>query len=152
MTKENRGDLTKIFGCYGTSPVTMDDKGRILVPSGHRQPHADPEARGFMIHLAPDKKRIFLFPPSELAKVPEEKRADLMPLLTFVKIDNAGRICIPVDLRRALTERDAADPHLVIVGRGNRFEVWTAKEWGGEQAQQTERFNNAMSDLTNDYT
>ncbi|MGB4106857.1 MAG: hypothetical protein WBK55_03575 [Alphaproteobacteria bacterium] len=151
MTRENQGDLTKIFGCYGTWSVTMDDKGRIAVPIGHRQPHADKEARGFMIHLAPDNKRLFLFPPSELEKVPEATKVDLLPLLTFVNIDKAGRICIPIELRKALMERDEAQEHnLIIVGRSNRFEIWTAKEWESEKPKQMERFQSVFSELTNE--
>jgi DNA-binding transcriptional regulator/RsmH inhibitor MraZ len=153
MTKENRGDLTKIFGCYGTQYVNMDDKGRIVIPTGHRQPNTHPAARGFMMHLTPDNKRILLFPPSELEKIPEATRADMLPLMTFVNIDATGRICIPADLRKGLTERDGMQEHnLVIVGRSSRFEIWTAKEWEGEKPQQMDRFNNAISELTNDQT
>ncbi|MBK9563138.1 MAG: hypothetical protein IPO54_08525 [Micavibrio sp.] len=130
----------------------MDDKGRILVPLGHHQPDSDPKARGFMVHLAPDNKRLFLFPPSELEKIPETIKADLMPLLTFLRIDNAGRICIPIELRKALMERDPAqENNLVIVGRSNRFEIWTAKEWESEKTNQAERFESAISELTNEH-
>lgn len=123
----------------GTSLVTLDAKGRLSVPVRHREALAA-DAGDIVATRHPDGCLVLY--PSALWS---EKRAQLMrqphaarALVRFVlgsavelKLDAAGRILIPIELRRlAGLERDAA-----LVGVGTHLEVWNAATLAAREAE-----------------
>lgn len=148
MAKKS-GDLTKAFGCFGKADIFMDDKGRILIPSGHHQP--DEEVRGFMVTKHPDIPCIFLYPPSEIRKMSEEERASRMPFFKFAMMEQGDRICIPAEFRKALLGASIPQPcELVLVGFSNHFELWTPDEWIKVEPDLKKRHDEALEELRRD--
>ncbi|HEY1459002.1 MAG TPA: cell division/cell wall cluster transcriptional repressor MraZ, partial [Casimicrobiaceae bacterium] len=48
-----------------------------------------------------------------------------------VELDGAGRILVPPALRQYA----ALDKHVVLVGQGNKFELWDESRWTDQTAQ-----------------
>ncbi|MCR4425751.1 MAG: division/cell wall cluster transcriptional repressor MraZ [Firmicutes bacterium] len=112
---------------------SLDDKGRIIVPSRFRE-----ELGGHFIVTRGLDTCLFGFPESEWRNQ-EQKLASLPMTLADGRafsrmffsgasecdIDKQGRALIPSHLREyAKIERD-----IVIIGVSTRFEIWAAAQW-----------------------
>lgn len=112
---------------------TLDDKGRIIIPSRFRDDLGD----GFVMTKGLDNC-LFVYPKSEW-KVLEEKLKTL-PLTNrdaraFIRfffsgateciLDKQGRVLIPANLR----EHSKLDKDAVIIGVATRMEIWSKDEW-----------------------
>lgn len=123
----------------GTSFVTLDAKGRLSVPVRHRG-ELTGEAGDIVATRHPDGCLV-LYPSvlwsekrAQLMRQPHSARALVRLVLgsaVELKLDAAGRILIPVELRRlAGLERDAA-----LVGVGTHLEVWNAAALAAREAE-----------------
>ena len=121
----------------GVSHLVLDNKGRLAIPAKHRDAlssHGD----GHLILTADPGHCLLLYP--LLAWEPIEQR--LMALSSFnekiralqrlvvghaddVVLDGAGRILVPPALRQYA----ALDKRVVLVGQGNKFELWDEAKW-----------------------
>jgi len=116
----------------GTFEHSLDDKGRVVLPSAFRSYVAD---RGFLSKL---DGCLGLWTPEEFDKVAaliqskvREGQVGQAALRAFaadaaeVRPDSQGRISIPQRLRESAgLERD-----LVINGRLDRIEIWDVERW-----------------------
>jgi MraZ protein len=117
----------------GEARHTLDDKGRIVIPTRFRAPLRD----GFCITRGFDNA-LFLFPIEEWKEIDEKLKSlpfTNINVLKFMRfwysgavqdeLDPQGRILIPKNLREyARIERD-----VVIVGVSRRIEIWSAELW-----------------------
>jgi MraZ protein len=121
----------------GISHLNLDDKGRISFPSRYRERlqaccggelvlTVDPDDC-LLIYPLPDWEDI----QQKLQRLPSfnPKTRGLQRLLighaTDVPMDNSGRILVPPPLREvARLERK-----VVLVGQGNKFELWDEGAW-----------------------
>jgi len=127
----------------GVTHLSLDAKGRLAVPSRHRD--ALMAAGGGRLVLTADPSRCLLMYPIE-AWEPIEAR--LMALSSFnekirslqrllvghaddVLLDASGRILVPPALR----DYASLDKHIVLVGQGHRFELWGHAQWQAQTAQ-----------------
>jgi MraZ protein len=133
----------------GVAHLALDAKGRLAIPARHRDgltsrtPNGD-AGNGALV-LTVDPSRCLLIYP-RLAWEPIQAR--LMALSSFnepirrlqrllvghaddVEIDSAGRILVSPALRQYA----GLEHHVVLVGQGNRFELWDETRWQGETAQ-----------------
>ncbi len=126
----------------GISRLALDAKGRIAVPSRHREALANGSGR---VVVTADPSRCLLVYPRD-AWEPIQQR--LMALSSFderiralqrllvghaddVDIDAAGRLLVPPPLREfAGLGKDA-----VLAGQGRRLELWDAAAWDRETAR-----------------
>ena len=134
----------------GTFEHSLDDKGRVVLPSTFRAQLAD---RGF---LSQYDRCLGLWTESgfeEVARRLQEKiRAGEAPqeaLRAFaanaheVRLDSQGRVTIPQRLRDfAGLEREA-----VVIGAIDRIEIWNAGRWNDQSALADERLTAAVIDL-----
>lgn len=123
---------------------TVDDKGRVIIPSKFRE--------GFGSQLIATRgldRCLFLYPHDEWRQLEQKLRA--LPLAqrearafvrfffsgaTECEFDRQGRISLPPTLREyAGLEKDA-----VIIGVSSRVEVWSAAEWDAYMAEAGESF------------
>ncbi|MBI5330851.1 MAG: division/cell wall cluster transcriptional repressor MraZ [Betaproteobacteria bacterium] len=145
----------------GTSPLVLDGKGRMSVPSKHRERlTAQGEARLLMLTLDPTQGCLLLYPMADWEVV--ERRINAMSSMDpvgrqlktvvvgsaeEVEMDSAGRILINPVLRRfAKLEKDA-----VLTGQGNKLAIWSAESWQAQvdaAARLPELINAAMRDGT----
>jgi len=121
----------------GVTQLTLDSKGRLAVPSKHRETLLA-HCEGRLVVTADPSRCLLVYPlpawePIQqklmaLSSFNEHTRA-LQRLLVGhaddVELDGAGRILVPPALRGfAGIERQ-----VVLVGQGNRFELWDDERW-----------------------
>lgn len=121
---------------HGAAVVTLDAKGRVAVPTRHRNALLD-GAKSVVLTAHPEGC-VLIYP--ESAWEPVRARVESFPsfhpqaswwkrlLLGFeehVVPDGSGRILLPPALRQhAKLERDA-----MMVGQGHYFELWDSGVW-----------------------
>jgi MraZ protein len=121
----------------GINPLALDAKGRLALPTRYRQ-HLLDAADGQLI-LTVDRDRCLLLYPLpvweeverkliQLSSVNARARALKRLLLGHAEecaMDNNGRILLPAPLR----EFASLDKRVVLVGQGNKFEIWNEPAW-----------------------
>ena len=127
----------------GVTHLALDNKGRLAVPAKHRAVLAG-ETEGRVVLTADPGHCLLLYPLAEWEPI----QARLMALSSFnerirslqrllvghaddVELDGAGRILVPPALRQYA----ALDKHVVLVGQGNKFELWDEIRWAEQTAQ-----------------
>ncbi len=125
-------------GFMGTFEHSIDDKGRVIVPSKLReQVNPVDQAAGFIVTHAPEGC-LFLYLPddwreisSRIEKLPKGKagvralQRRIFSRAEHVTLDRQGRILIPDRLRNKVgIQRD-----LVLAGACDRIEVWSKDAW-----------------------
>ena len=134
----------------GVSQLALDAKGRLAIPAKHRDvlarraPDADPSTPGAVVITADPSRCLLVYPRAAWEPI----QARLMALSSFnpeirslqrlivgfaddVDLDGNGRILVPPALR----EYASLEHHVVLVGQGNKFELWDAAKWNGETAR-----------------
>jgi MraZ protein len=121
----------------GVTHLALDSKGRLAIPARHRDALGQ-QADGRVVLTADPSHCLLVYP--LVAWEPIEQR--LMALSSFnekiralqrllvghaddVALDSAGRILVPPALRQYA----ALDKHVVLVGQGNKFELWDESKW-----------------------
>ena len=127
-----------VRGFKGSKNVSLDSKGRVAIPSRYRD-QLVVDADGCLVQtLNPLDHCLWLYPLPEWELV-EEKLADLSDFneqsrrikqmmrgnATDCKLDAHGRILIPAELR----DYAQISKHAVIMGQGNKFEIWNKTSW-----------------------
>lgn len=129
----------------------VDNKGRVFIPAGMRE-NLGKEAvltRGL-------DRCLFLFPLKEwegivdsfssLSFAKKEVRAFLRLLLagaSVVSIDNQGRIQIPTLLR----DYAKLEKEVVIIGVGNRIEIWAKDRWNVYEGDMLPKFEEVAEEI-----
>ncbi len=122
----------------GFNTVSIDNKGRLAVPSRFRERLAEISGGCLVQTLNPLDRSLWIYPLSEWDFI-ENKLAELSDFdkqsrrtkqmmrgyATDCQTDSQGRILVPQELREyANLGREA-----VILGQGNKLEVWSQKLW-----------------------
>ena len=122
----------------GFHTVNIDDKGRMAIPSRYRQ-RISAEAEGCLVlTLNPLDRSLWLYPQNNWELV-EAKLADMSEFdkrsrrtkqmmrgyAYDCQLDSQGRVLIPSELRDYARLQKQA----VILGQGNKFEVWDQPSW-----------------------
>jgi MraZ protein len=121
----------------GVTHLALDNKGRLAIPAKHRESLAS-DGDGRLVLTADPSYCLLLY--TLPAWEPIQQR--LMALSSFnekiralqrllvghaddVMLDGAGRILVPPALRQYA----ALEKHVVLVGQGNKFELWDQQKW-----------------------
>ena len=122
----------------GCSKISIDSKGRLAVPSRYRALILEQAPNNLVITLNPLDRSLYLYPLPEW-EIIEDKLAALSDFDKQIRrtkqmmrgyandcqLDSQGRILIPKELRgHAELSRQA-----IILGQGNKFEIWNEKTW-----------------------
>ena len=125
----------------GATKVTLDAKGRMVVPTRYR-PVLVQGAQGRLIFTVDRDQCLLLYPLPEWELV--EKKLMSLPSLnpqarklqrlmvghaTDVELDSVGRVLVPPELR----EFAALGQYGMLIGQGNRFELWDETRWNGRR-------------------
>ena len=145
-----------MFG--GVTHLNLDPKNRIAIPARYRDVLAGVHANQITITLE-SQQCLLLYPEGTWASV-REKIQNLstgshpvvksyqrlvLGYAETVEIDKAGRVLIPASLKKlALLEKD-----LVLVGLGNRFELWDAAKWQAETEKALQVSQDELAGLLN---
>ena len=122
----------------GINSATLDGKGRMALPTRFRESLMVASEGKIVVTIDTGEKCLLLYPLYEweivqrklegLPNIVENTRR-LQRLLighaTDVEMDGQGRILLPAMLRGFAT----LEKKLVLVGQGNKLEIWSADHW-----------------------
>lgn len=124
----------------GEFEQTIDAKHRLAISASLRE-QADPrkDGRDFYVVLGPNRN-LHLYPGRHFDRLEALRRKTPLPtrrtqrldtLFAFtrkVRPDTQGRIVLP----EKLLERSRIDRKVMLVGLGNRIEIWPLEDWAAE--------------------
>lgn len=122
----------------GETAITIDDKGRLTIPTAYREQVAGECANRLVITYNPfDEGCLWLFPYAEWERVRDTVNAlsnvrdqhrklqrKLVGAAAVVEPDSAARILLPAS-QRATT---GIEKKAVLLGMGDKFELWSEQE------------------------
>lgn len=121
----------------GHSHLALDGKGRLAIPARYRE-LLQAQCAGRLVVTLDPSSCLLLYPFSEWE--PIERRLNALPSFdplsrqmqrilvgsaSEVDLDGAGRILLPAPLREAAQ----LNKDVVLVGQGNKFEIWSQAAW-----------------------
>ena len=128
----------------GVQHINMDAKGRLAMPARQREPllsecagqivvTIDTQSACLVVYPLPEWERIERDIQSLPALKPAVKRFQRLMLgyATDLELDGSGRMLLPQPLR----EYAQLDKKLVLVGQGNKLELWSEALWLAERDQ-----------------
>ncbi len=122
----------------GIHNLNLDSKGRIGIPSTYRD-HIIGLLKGSMvITIDTEEKCLLLYPSAIWSKIQNKinalpsfnKNARRIQRLLIghaedIEVDNSGRILIS----RPLRDYASLSKKLILIGQGEKFEIWDQKTW-----------------------
>jgi len=129
----------------GVNTLNLDSKGRLAIPTRYRDELVRTANGQMVITVDMDRDHsLLLYPLPEwevierkLVKLPSfnAQARRLQRLLighaTEVELDGNGRILLPPPLR----EFAGLDKAVVMIGQGNKFEIWDDTKWNARRAE-----------------
>ncbi len=122
----------------GATKVTLDDKGRMALPTRYRSAVAE-RCDGHLVVTVDRDQCLLLYPRPDWEQI--ERKLMSLPSLhaqarrlqrlmvghaTDLELDGHGRLLLPPELREFASHAR----HVMLVGQGNRFELWDEARWG----------------------
>jgi MraZ protein len=119
----------------GETAITIDDKGRLAIPTGYRDVVAAECGNRLVLTYNPfESGSLYLYPLAVWERVRDQVNAlprtrsvsrtlqlKLVGAATFVEPDGNGRISIPASHRNAV----GIEKKAVLLGMGDKFELWS---------------------------
>jgi MraZ protein len=125
----------------GAAQLNLDSKGRIAIPARHRDALLE-GCEGKLVLTADADGCLLIYPQPEwqpiydklnkLSSFNARSRALQRLLIGHASVevmDGAGRVLIPPTLRSFA----ALDKRVMLVGQGNKFELWDEARWQAQQ-------------------
>lgn len=121
----------------GATRVTLDEKGRMVLPTRQRQ-RALERGEGRIVVTVDRDGCLLIYPLPDWEQI--ERKLMSLPTLnerarrlqrlmvghaTEVELDGQGRLLVPPELR----EFAALSRHAMLIGQGNRLELWDETRW-----------------------
>jgi MraZ protein len=121
----------------GVAQLSLDSKGRLAVPSRYREALLV-RCAGRLVITADFDKCLLIYPQSDWEPI-QQKLMELSSLnprirglqrqlvghAEDIEMDAAGRVLVSPALR----EFAALEKNVVLVGQGNKFELWDKERW-----------------------
>jgi len=124
----------------GVTQLNLDDKGRLAIPSRYREYLQDASDARLVITMS-HERRLWVYPQTDWEPVEKKlsQLSDLNKAEAKIKriylghaheavMDKNGRITIPPFLR----EKAQLLKSIVMIGVGNKFELWDEQKWNQE--------------------
>jgi MraZ protein len=122
----------------GVHAISMDSKGRMAIPARFREPLMAACQGELVLTIDTEELCLLLYPLTEWEIIQQKIEAlpsynrqvrRIQRLLighaTDLEMDSSGRILVPGPLR----DHAALDKRLVLLGQGNKFEIWSEQRW-----------------------
>jgi MraZ protein len=121
----------------GATKITLDDKGRMVMPTRYREQIAE-LAQGNLVVTVDRDQCLLIYPLPEWEQI--ERKLMSLPSLnvtarrlqrlmvghaTESSLDGHGRVLLPPELR----EFARLGRYGMLIGQGNRFELWDETRW-----------------------
>ena len=119
----------------GETAITLDDKGRLAIPTAYRDLVARACANRLVVTYNPyELGCLWLYPQAawevvrdQVNALPKAKKVNrsmqlkLVGAASFVELDGNGRITVPASHRAAV----GIEKKAVLLGMGDKFELWS---------------------------
>jgi MraZ protein len=128
----------------GVQHINIDAKGRLAMPARQREPLQSESAGRVVITIDTQSSCLAIYPLPEWERIEQEiqdlpalkpavKRFQRLMLgyATDLELDGSGRLLLPQPLR----DYAQLDKKLVLVGQGNKLELWSETLWLAELDQ-----------------
>lgn len=128
----------------GINAINIDGKGRIAMPTRYRDTLLSEDAGALVLTIDTEETCLLLYPlkqwqeiETNLQRLPSFNAAArriqrlLIGHATDLELDNNGRLLLPTLLR----EYAKLDKRIVLIGQGNKFEVWDEGLWQSRRSQ-----------------
>ena len=135
----------------GSSALTLDAKGRVSIPTRHRDALIS-QAEGHLTLTRHPDGCLLLYPRptweakrEQIASFPMNARGLQRLLLGSaqdVDMDGAGRILVAPELRNAA----GLAREVMMLGMGSHFELWDSAEWARREAEDLAQGMSAVLD------
>jgi MraZ protein len=134
--KPNLRGETAVF--RGVQHINMDAKGRLAMPARQRDPLVSQSAGQLVVTIDTQSPCLVIYPVQEWERI--EKDIQSLPTLkpavkrfqrlvlgyaTDLELDGNGRLLLPQPLR----DHAQLEKKLVLVGQGNKLELWSEALW-----------------------
>ena len=126
----------------GINAVNLDTKGRIAMPKKYRQDTLDAADGKMVVTIDTDAPCLLLYTLNEWERIesklqqlpsfnPAARRIQrlLIGHAMEVDMDAQGRLLLPGLLR----DHAGLDKNIILVGQGNKFEIWSQQQWDSER-------------------
>jgi len=127
----------------GATRVTLDDKGRMVVPTRYRERLLERSQGQLVVTVDRNGECLLIYPLSDWEQVERalmalpslhEQSRRLQRLMvghaTDLALDGHGRMLLPLELR----EFAGLDRRAMLIGQGNRCELWDESRWTERRA------------------
>jgi MraZ protein len=125
----------------GASKVTLDSKGRLAIPSRYRERLAT-RADGHLVATVDRDYCLLIYPlpdweeiERKLVRLPNlDRKARRIQRLMLghaddLEMDGHGRVLLP----KALRVFAGLDKQAMLIGQGNKFELWDEERWNARR-------------------
>ncbi|MBA2350705.1 MAG: division/cell wall cluster transcriptional repressor MraZ [Burkholderiales bacterium] len=125
---------------HGLAHLNLDSKARLAIPAEYRDALIV-QCEGRLVLTADPSRCVLVYPEPEWKPVHQKIMAlsGLHPVVRSLQrlvggyaksvvMDAAGRILVPPGLR----EFAKLDKRVIMVGQGNKFELWDAESWASQ--------------------
>jgi len=125
----------------GAVQLNLDSKGRLAIPARHRDTLLV-DCSGNLVLTADMDGCLLVYPQQEWQPIRDKllKLSALNPKIRALQrllvgnaedvlMDSAGRVLISPNLRNYAV----LDKHVMLVGQGNKFELWDEAKWQAQQ-------------------
>jgi MraZ protein len=140
----------------GINSIAIDVKGRMALPSRYRDLLSAESKTHLVVTIDTEETCLLLYPLSEWQRIeaslqrlpsfnPAARRIQrlLIGHATDIEMDASGRILLPQELRTyALLQKQ-----VVLIGQGNKFEIWDELTWQSRRDKWLDEESNHVSDL-----
>ena len=122
----------------GVNQINLDAKGRMAIPARYREQIAECCAGQLVVTIDTEERCLLLYPIKEWEAIQEKieslpsfnpaaRRIQrlLIGHATDLEMDGSGRILLSAPLR----EYAELDKKLVLLGQGQKFEIWSETRW-----------------------
>lgn len=122
----------------GLNAITIDDKGRLAVPARYRDVIQDEADGVLVVTIDPEERCLLLYSYPQWEEIetklgslpsfhPATRRIQrlLIGHATEIEMDRNARVLLPPLLR----EYAGIDKAVMLVGQGNKFEIWGESQW-----------------------
>lgn len=144
---------------YGEYEHSIDDKGRLIIPSKLRSPIKDHCIDQFVVTRGFDShKCLYLFAPTEWSRIEKQFRSlpitqsksrDFLRMFfsgaAVLDCDKQGRVLVP----KKLLDYGGIEKDVMIIGVSSRFEIWDLNTWNTYIEEKRDSFSEMAENVVN---
>lgn len=132
-------------GFQGSSAITLDEKGRMSIPTKHRPAFVEADGPSFLTMTRHPHGCLLIFPRpiwlvkrqalNQLPMAAQDWKRIFVGNATDLELDSNGRVVVPLELRK----RVGLNREAMMLGVGDHFELWDMDALNKRESEAVER-------------